>query len=74
MLPQRRAQDDGVGTGPVESRMRPHDDGMDLLDAVTQDLMAGLEKKDKARIRGALEALCTYIQTQDEIQDEGMTP
>jgi tRNA A37 N6-isopentenylltransferase MiaA len=72
MLPYLKNRDDGVGQGPVESIQRKHDEdaGFDMLDAVAEDLMDAIERKDKKRLRAALEAFADHIQSTDEVQDQ----
>lgn len=70
MLPFLKNRDDGVGVGPVETLERDHDEGFDMLEAVADDLLTAIEKKDKARLKGALEALISHIQDLDYEQDE----
>lgn len=71
MLPFLKNRDDGVGVGPSETLKRDHDEGFDLLSAVAEDLLMAVEKKDKGRLKGALEALVSHIQDLDEQQDQG---
>lgn len=70
MLPFRRNQDEGVAAGPVETVTRDHDDTLDMLSAVAEDILAAIERKDKSRLRAALDALCAHIQDLDETQDQ----
>jgi hypothetical protein len=70
MLPFAKNRDDGVAAGPVETKARGHDDSFDLLDAVAEDMLMALERKDKPRLKAALEALISHIQDLDETQDE----
>lgn len=75
MLPFRKKQDDGVGVGPLEVLERkPDEEGEDfsMLDAVAEDLLMAIEKKDKKLLREALKSLCMHIQDMDEEQDAGM--
>lgn len=72
MLPFLKNRDDGVGVGPVESIKREPDEGAeyDMLDAVAEDILDALEKKDKGMLKSALSALCQHVQDQDQAQDE----
>lgn len=72
MLPFRKRQDDGVGVGPAEVKVRePDDDGAyDMLDAVAEDILAAIAAKDKALLKGALSALVSHVQDADAISDE----
>lgn len=72
MLPFLKNRDDGVAVGPIETKEREHDEDFDLLGAVAKDLLAAIEKKDHALLRGALEALCEHIQDLDADQDQTM--
>lgn len=71
MLPFLKNRDDGVGSGPVETKQRKPDGGgaFDLLDAVADDIIAAVKAGDKAMLKGALEALVEHIQSEDESQD-----
>ena len=72
MLPFLKNKDDGVGQGPVETVERKPDDDSDyaLLDAVAEDILKAIEKKDAKGLKSALSSLCDYIQDQDTEQDE----
>jgi hypothetical protein len=74
MLPHLRHRDDGGSAGPVETVKREPDEGEDYgtLDAVADDLLAALEKKDRARVKAALQSLVDHIQSADIAQDEAM--
>jgi len=74
MLPFLKNRDDGVGVGPVETKERKHDEDYDMLDAVAQDLLAAVEKKDVSLVKAALASLCTHIQDLDEEQDQMEKP
>lgn len=70
MLPFLRNRDEGSASSEVETQVRDHDEGFDLLDAVAEDIIMALEKKDKKRLKGALESLCQHIQDLDDEQDQ----
>lgn len=72
MLPFLKNRDDGVGQGPVETLERKPDDGapFDAVDAVAEDLLMAIEKKDKKLLKEALEALVSHIQDMDQEQDQ----
>lgn len=70
MLPFLKNRDDGVASGTVDTKEREHDDSFDLLEAVADDLLMAVEKKDKSRLKAALSALCEYIQDIDYEQDQ----
>lgn len=73
MLPFLKDRHEGANSGTVDlSIKREPDDGGDeygMLDAVAEDIMDAVQKKDKALLKGALEALIEHIQSEDEIQD-----
>jgi hypothetical protein len=71
MLPFTKNRDDGVGVGPVEAIQRKPDDDKpyDTLDAVAEDLLSAVEKKDKALIKAALGALCEYVREDQTMGD-----
>ncbi len=71
MLPFLKNRDDGVGVGPAETKERKPDEGadFDMLDAVAEDLLAAIEKKDKGMLKSALASLVDHIQSQDAEQD-----
>lgn len=70
MLPFLKNRDDGVSVGPVESKVREHDDDYDMLDAVASDLLMAIEKKDKGLLKSALSSLCEHLKDTDEKQDQ----
>lgn len=76
MLPFLKNRDDAAASGPIETLERSPDDGSepDMLDAVFEDLLTAIEKKDKKLGRSALEALVTHIQMADADQDAEMEP
>lgn len=72
MLPFLKNRDDGAGVGPVEKVERKPDDdavGFDMLEAVADDLLKAIEKKDKGLLKEALAALCEHIKDLDAEQD-----
>jgi hypothetical protein len=73
MLPFRKKDDDGLGQAVIPKIERKSDDegSYDMLDAVAEDLLLALEKKDKGMIKAALQSLCDHIQDMDAEQDEG---
>ncbi len=74
MLPFLKNRDDGVGLGPVPESIerKPDDegDGFDMLDAVAEDLLQAIEKKDVTLLKEVLAAFADHIQTLDTAQDE----
>lgn len=45
------------------------DEDYSMLDAVAEDLLQAIAKKDKNLVKEALAALCEYIQEADQKQD-----
>lgn len=72
MLPFLKNNNDAAAVGPVEVKERDHDESFDMLDAVAEDLLQAIEKKDKKLLKNALSALCEHLQDIDEKQDEQM--
>lgn len=72
MLPFLKDRHEGSVSEPVESIKREPDEGdsFEMLDAIVDDLLDAIHKKDKKLLKGALEALIEHIQEQDEYQDE----
>lgn len=73
MLPFLKERHEGSTSGPVESikRDRDEDSGdFGMLDAIVEDLLEAVHKKDKKLLKGCLEALIEHIQDADEKQDE----
>ncbi len=72
MLPFLKNREGAAASGPVETIERsPDDEGGEygMLDAVADDLLAAIEKKDKALLKEALAALVEHIQAEDVAQD-----
>ncbi len=71
MLPFLKNREGGM-SGPVETIEREPDGEpeYDLLDAVAEDLLMALEKKDKKLLKEALSALIEHIQEEDHEQDQ----
>lgn len=74
MLPFLKNRDDAAMSSEDEPIKRKPDDGSDYgtLDAVAEDLLSALEKKDKSLLKAALSALCDYIKEEDIEQDSNM--
>lgn len=73
MLPFLKDRHEGGMSGPDEiKKMGPEEEDEDygLLDAVVEDMIDAVHKKDKKLLKGALEALCEYIEDKDKVQDE----
>lgn len=54
-----------------ETKMRKPDEDaeFDLIDAVVEDMLEAVHKKDKRLLKAALEALIHHIQAEDELED-----
>jgi hypothetical protein len=73
MLPFLKNNDIGIDVGPVGIKQHTNDEKMySTLDAVADDLLSALDRKDRRLLRSALEALCQHIQSMDESQDQSM--
>lgn len=74
MLPFLKNRQEGSASGNAEDDPieRKHDDDYDMLDAVAQDVLAAIAKKDVAMLKAALQSLCEHIQDQDIQQDQSM--
>ena len=55
---------------PEKIKRKPDENDFDMLDAVVEDLMYAIEKKDKNVLKDALISLITYVQSMDAEQDE----
>lgn len=73
MLPYLKLQqEEGPSDGHVEVIERKPDDDMDMLDAVAEDLLMAIEKKDKKLLKDALAALCDHLMDMDQEQDQNL--
>lgn len=74
MLPFLKERHEGSMSGAVDEKlMRTPDEGEEdfgMVDAIADDLMEAIHKKDKKLLKEALEAFVEHIQSQDEIQDQ----
>ncbi len=72
MLPFLKDRNEGSMSGPVE-KISMNDSGEEpeygMLDAIAEDFIEGVQKKDKKLLKGALEALIEHIQSEDHSQD-----
>ncbi len=75
MLPFLKNKHEGGVSMPVEviEREPDEDKPYGMLDAIVEDLMDGVHKKDKKMLKSALEALVEHIQEKDEKQDHELT-
>lgn len=74
MLPFLKNREEGGMSGPIESVERKPDEdaAYDMLDAVAEDFLLAIEKKDKKLLKEALSALCEHLQDTDEKQDQSL--
>ena len=75
MLPFLKDRHEGGMSGPVEIKVRESDspedeDAYSMIDAVAEDMIEAIHKKDKRLLKDALDALVQHIQENDELQDE----
>ncbi len=72
MLPFMKNKEASADLGEDEAISRKPDgeESFDMLDAVAEDMIAALGKKDKALLKSALQALVEHIQDEDVEQDQ----
>lgn len=72
MLPFLKNREEGAMSAPVDPIERKPDDesAYDMLDAIAEDLLSAVEKKDKGLLKSALSALCEHVQDMDVKQDQ----
>lgn len=72
MLPFLKNKQEGSASQAVETVERKPDDdsGLDMLDAIAEDMLSALKNSNKQRFRAALAALVSHIQDQDVQQDQ----
>lgn len=71
MLPFLKDRHEAAMSGPVEKISIEEGDGdFGMMDAIVEDMLEAVHKKDKKLLKGALEALVEHIQSEDEDQDE----
>jgi hypothetical protein len=65
---------EGGAAATSETVTREPDDGGegDLLDAVADDILSAVAKKDKSLLKAALESFVVHIQSTDEAQDASL--
>lgn len=76
MLPFLKKRDDVAAVSVPETIARKPDDpadSYDMLDAVAEDMLLALEKKDKGLLKDALTALCEHLQDMDAETDKENT-
>lgn len=71
-LPFLKKKQKFAGGGMAMQEMREPDEASDdqMLDAVADEFLQAIERKDKRALREALEALVLHIKDQDDKQDE----
>ena len=73
MLPYLRNNKE---TGMVDSEetveRKPDRDNFDIFDALADDMLKAVERRDKDMLKSVLAALCTYLENRDEDQDQNM--
>lgn len=72
MLPFLKNKQEGSMSGPVE--VKDMSDGeFHMMDAIVEDMIEAVHKKDKGLLKSALEALVEHIKDMDQVQDESLT-
>lgn len=72
MLPFLKDRHEGAMSGPIDVKIRQSDappEEFGMLDAIAEDLIEAIGKKDKKLLKSTLEAFCEHIQDLDQIQD-----
>ena len=72
MLPFLKNNNEGAASGPPEPEVREHDEDFDMFDAIAEDILQAIEKKDKGILKSALAAFADHLRDMDEQQDEGI--
>lgn len=71
MLPFLKRREGGAASAPVEVKERKPDDEMyDMLDAIAEDILVAVEKKNKTMLKMALESFVDHIQAIDAEMDK----
>ncbi len=76
MLPFLKNKHEASASMPVDVVERSPDEGsepFEMLDAIAEDMIEASKSGNKKLLKSALEALCEYIQEEDEVQDESLT-
>lgn len=66
MLPFLKDRHEGSMSESVETK---HMGEFGMIDAIVEDMIEAVHKKDKAMLKECLEALIEHIKSEDEIQD-----
>lgn len=71
MLPFLKNKREGGASMDVDAIERDSDgeESFEMLDAITDDLMDAITKKDKKLLKATLEALVEHMREEDTIQD-----
>jgi hypothetical protein len=73
-LPFKKNKEVSVSVPSDHINMGGNDEEQDyeyeMLDAVAEDVLIAIERKDKRMLKSALQSLCDHIMTFDEKQDE----
>lgn len=73
MLPFLKKKEGSAAMGedePTQKRMGEDEEEYGMLDAIAEDMLDAMSKKDKDLMKSALEALCDYVRQEDEEQDQ----
>lgn len=72
MLPYLKKNKEAMAMGDEDEPIkRKHDDTFEMLDAISEDMLAALERKDRKLLKAALSSLCEYMADKDTEQDAG---
>lgn len=71
MLPFLKDRHEASMSGPMEHVKREPDGEapFEMLDAIVEDMLEAIHKKDKKLLKSTLEALLEHVQELDEVQD-----
>ena len=70
MLPFLKNKEGAASSDIARVEIGDSDDSYDMLDAISDDLMQAVTKRDKSLLKDTLQALCDYLQDMDEEQDK----
>ena len=72
MLPFLKNRQEGGAAAAVETKERKPDEPSeyDMFDAVAEDILLAVEKKDKSLLKDALSAFADHLQDMDQEQDQ----
>lgn len=72
MLPFLKDRHEGSASAPVDESIKREPDNEEdygMVDAIADDMIEALQKKDKSLLKDALNALIEHIRYEDELQD-----